>query len=142
MNCIITPKTIHTIPSPIMTMNIIRPQFFLFSRPIEEISVVEDTIRNATKKSRIFDIMNLKNAGMSSAPGAFEMSFTCEGLNIKPIIIFWAIDTKVEKPARAIKTHESAVTKLDLLVSESNFEFLSAHREGQRRCRLNRMRLR
>jgi hypothetical protein len=125
VNCIITPKTIHAIPTHIIARKTIRPQFFLFSSPIEEINSVEDTVKNDKKNRRIFDDMNLKIAGIFSAPGAFDISFKREGSNIMLIITYWAIDMKVENPARAMKTHASAVTKLDRLISDSKSILLS-----------------
>jgi hypothetical protein len=125
VNCKNTPKTIHAIPSHIIAINTIRPQFFLFRSPIEEINNVEDMIKNEKKNKRICDDMNLKNAGISSAPEAFEISLKCEGSNMRPIIMFWAIEMKVENPVRAMKTHARAVTKLDRLASDSNSILLS-----------------
>ncbi len=75
VNCSQTPKTLHAIPSHIMSINTLRLQFFLFKSPIEANNKVADRIKSEKKNKRMCDDMNLKNAGISSAPGAFEISF-------------------------------------------------------------------
>ena len=61
---ITTPPIHHKIPKTIKPMNVIRAQFFLFSRPIAAATVAEDSKRNAKKKSRIFWNMKAATQGM------------------------------------------------------------------------------
>lgn len=51
-------------------MKMILPQFFLFSKPIEEMNVAHETTRKPKKNSLMFENMKLANAGIFSCTSA------------------------------------------------------------------------
>ena len=97
-----------------MAMKIILPQFFLFSKPIEEMNVAHETTRKPKKNSLMFENMKLANAGIfSSTSGLLRCWFISSTGNIRVIMMFCKMEINVAKPAKTMKIHARTVTNVD-----------------------------
>ena len=97
-----------------MVMKRILPQFFLFSKPTEEINVVHETTRKPKKNNLMFENTKLANAGMFSCTSELlRLWFISSTGNIRVIMMFCKIEINVANPAKTIKIHARTVTNAE-----------------------------